>query len=73
VLDRVSRRDRFSMKKPLCSSAKGASFHIKHASNANVVRVVSLDATRIWHSEINTQPQSVPVSQQRTLPCETNV
>jgi hypothetical protein len=40
VLDCVNRRDRFSMKKPLRSSARGTSFHIKHASNANVVRVV---------------------------------
>jgi hypothetical protein len=44
VLDRVNRRDRFSMKKPLRSSARGASFHTKHASNANVGRVVLLDA-----------------------------
>jgi hypothetical protein len=32
------------MKKPLRSSARGASFHTKHASNANVVRGVLLDA-----------------------------
>jgi hypothetical protein len=32
------------MKKPLRSSARGASFHTKHASNPNVVRVVLLDA-----------------------------
>jgi hypothetical protein len=32
------------MKKPLVSSARGASVHTKHASNANVVRVVLLDA-----------------------------
>jgi hypothetical protein len=44
VLDRVNRRDKFSMKKPLRSSARGASFHTKHASNANVGRVVLLDA-----------------------------
>jgi hypothetical protein len=44
VLDRVNRRYRFSMKKPLRSSTRGASFHTKHASNANVDRVVSLDA-----------------------------
>jgi hypothetical protein len=44
VLDRVNRRDRFAMKKPLRSSARGASFHTKHASNANVVQVVLLDA-----------------------------
>jgi hypothetical protein len=44
VLDRVNRRDKFSMKKPLRSAARGASFHTKHASNANVVRVISLDA-----------------------------
>jgi hypothetical protein len=44
VLDRVNRRDRFSMKNSLRSSAKGASVHTKHASNANVVRVVLLDA-----------------------------
>jgi hypothetical protein len=42
VLDRVNRRDRFSMKK-LRSSARGASFHTKDASNANIVRVL-LDA-----------------------------
>jgi hypothetical protein len=30
VLDRVNRRDRFSMKKPFRSSARGASFHTKH-------------------------------------------
>jgi hypothetical protein len=44
VLDRDNRRDRFSMKKPLHSSARGASSHTKHASNANVVRVGLLDA-----------------------------
>jgi hypothetical protein len=44
MLDRVNRRDRFSTKKPLRSSARGASFHSKHASNANVDRVVLLDA-----------------------------
>jgi hypothetical protein len=32
------------MKKPLRSSARGVSFHTKRASNANVVRVVLLDA-----------------------------
>jgi hypothetical protein len=32
------------MKKPLGLSARGASFHTKHVSNANVVRVVLLDA-----------------------------
>jgi hypothetical protein len=32
------------MKKPFLSSARGASFHTKHASNANVGRVVLLDA-----------------------------
>jgi hypothetical protein len=32
------------MKKPLRSSARGACFHTKHASNVNVVRVVLLDA-----------------------------
>jgi hypothetical protein len=42
VLDRVNRRDRFSMKKPLRSSARGASFHTKHASNTNIVGVVLL-------------------------------
>jgi hypothetical protein len=36
--------DRFSMKKPLRSSARGASFHTNYASNANVDRVVLLDA-----------------------------
>jgi hypothetical protein len=44
VLDCVNRRDRFPMKKPLCSPARGASFHTKHASNVNVVQVVLLDA-----------------------------
>jgi hypothetical protein len=43
-LDRVNRRDRFSMQKPFRSFARGASFHTKHAANANVVRVVLLDA-----------------------------
>jgi hypothetical protein len=43
VLDRDNHRDRFSMKKALRSSARGASFHTKHASNANVDRVVLLD------------------------------
>jgi hypothetical protein len=42
LLDRVNRRDRFSMKKPRRSSARGASFHT-NASNTNVVRVVLLD------------------------------
>jgi hypothetical protein len=32
------------MKKPLRSFARGASFHTKHASNANVLRIVLLDA-----------------------------
>jgi hypothetical protein len=36
-LDRVNRRDRFSMKKSLRSSARGASFHTKHASNVNAI------------------------------------
>jgi hypothetical protein len=31
------------MKKPLRLSARGASFHTEHASNANVDRVVLLD------------------------------
>jgi hypothetical protein len=31
------------MKKPLPSSARGASFYTKHTLNANVVRVVLLD------------------------------
>jgi hypothetical protein len=34
------RRDRFSMKKPLRLLARGARFHTKHASNANVDPVV---------------------------------
>jgi hypothetical protein len=42
MLDRVNRRDGFSMKKQFRSSARGASFHTKHASNAKVCRVVSL-------------------------------
>jgi hypothetical protein len=41
VFDRVIRRDGYSMKK--ASSARGASFYTKHASNANVVRLL-LDA-----------------------------
>jgi hypothetical protein len=44
VLDHVNRRDGFSMKKQFLSSARGASFHTKQASNVNVVRVVLLDA-----------------------------
>jgi hypothetical protein len=44
VLDHDNRRNRYSKKKPLRSSARGASFHAKHASNTNVVRVVLLDA-----------------------------
>jgi hypothetical protein len=32
------------MKNPFRSFARGASFHRKHASNANVVQVVLLDA-----------------------------
>jgi hypothetical protein len=32
------------MKKPLRSSARGASFDTKHATNVNVFRVVLLDA-----------------------------
>jgi hypothetical protein len=51
VLHPVNRCDRFSMIKPLRSSARGASFHTKHASNANVVRVVLLDSKSTWHSE----------------------
>jgi hypothetical protein len=39
VLDRVNRCE-----KPLRSTARGASFHTKHASNANVVPVVLLKA-----------------------------
>jgi hypothetical protein len=42
--DHVNRRDGFSMKKPFLWSARGASFHTKHATNVNVVRVVLLDA-----------------------------
>jgi hypothetical protein len=44
VLDRVNGRDGYSMKKAISFAATGASFHTKHASNANVVRVVLLDA-----------------------------
>jgi hypothetical protein len=44
VLDRVNRRDGFSMKKPFRSSAGGASFYTKHAKNANFAQVVLLDA-----------------------------
>jgi hypothetical protein len=36
-LDRVDCRDRFSMKKPLCSSTRGASFNTKHALNVNAI------------------------------------
>jgi hypothetical protein len=43
VLDHVNRRDGFSMKKSFLSSASGASFYAKQASNVNVVRVVLLD------------------------------
>jgi hypothetical protein len=32
------------MKRPLRSSARGANFHTKYASNANVVRIALLDA-----------------------------
>jgi protein gp37 len=42
VLDRIH-RDRYSMKKPFRSSARDAGVHTKHF-NANIVRVVSLDA-----------------------------
>jgi hypothetical protein len=38
VLDRVNRRDGYSMKK-FVSFARGPSFHTKHASNVNVVQV----------------------------------
>jgi hypothetical protein len=44
MLDRVNRRDGYSMKKVFRSSARGASLHTKYASNANVVRAVLLDA-----------------------------
>jgi hypothetical protein len=43
VLDHVNRRDTFSIKKPFLSSARGAGFPTKQASNVNVVRVVLLD------------------------------
>jgi hypothetical protein len=33
----IYRRDRFSMKKLLRSSARGASFHTKHALNVNAI------------------------------------
>jgi hypothetical protein len=36
-LDRFNRRDTFSMKKSLRSSARGASFHTKHTSNVNAI------------------------------------
>jgi hypothetical protein len=36
-VDRVNRRDRFSMKKLLRSSTRGASFHTKHALNVNAI------------------------------------
>jgi hypothetical protein len=59
MLDRVNRCDGFSLKKSLFSSARGASFHTKQASNVNVVRVVSLMLTRtIWprgHAVQNSQ------------------
>jgi hypothetical protein len=38
-----NRRDGYFMKKSFYSSARGASFHRKHVSNANVVRAVLLD------------------------------
>jgi hypothetical protein len=44
LLDRVNRSDGFSIKKPFLSSARGASFHTKQASNVNVVRLVLLVA-----------------------------
>jgi hypothetical protein len=40
VLERVNRRDGFAMNKLFLSTARGASFHTKQASNVNVVRVV---------------------------------
>jgi hypothetical protein len=42
-VDRVNHRDGYSVKNLFRSSARGASFHTKHSSNANVVRVVLLD------------------------------
>jgi hypothetical protein len=47
-LDRVNRRDRFSMKKPLRSSARGASFHTKYASNVNAIKTYETLQTRTW-------------------------
>jgi hypothetical protein len=40
------------MKKPLRSSARGVSFHTKHASNANVVQVVLLDANLALYTDL---------------------
>jgi hypothetical protein len=55
MLDRVNRRDRFFMKKPLRSSARGASFHTKHASNARYVRVV-ITRCKLILGTLNTFP-----------------
>jgi hypothetical protein len=54
VLDLVNRRDGYSMKKQFRSSTRGTSFHTKDASNANVGRVVLLDANSylaLWYLE----------------------
>jgi hypothetical protein len=39
ALDRVNRREGYSMKKPFRSSARGASFHTKHTANAYIDRI----------------------------------
>jgi hypothetical protein len=44
VLDCVDRHDGYLWNIQFRSSARGASFHTKHASSANVVRIVLLDA-----------------------------
>jgi hypothetical protein len=50
VLDRVNHRDRFSTKMSFRSSASGAGFHTKHASNTDVVLVLLLDTNSYSYS-----------------------
>jgi hypothetical protein len=74
-LDRVNRRDRFSLKKPLRLSARGASFHTKHASNVNAIETYKTLQTRTWPTVSiidfkckNTRPKHIRVCARQPRP-----
>jgi hypothetical protein len=62
-LDRVNRRDRFSMKNLFRLSARGASIHTKHTLNGNEIETYETLQTRTWPTE----PESGACIQYRQL------